>query len=45
VKDRTVKQVMLRRGRVNEGGKGGEIWLIYFLYIYEYGPLKPVKPF
>jgi hypothetical protein len=38
------KQVMLRgRGSVNEKDKDGELWLRYFLYMYEYGTLKPVK--
>jgi hypothetical protein len=30
-------------GRVNEEGKGEWIWPIYFLYMYEYGTLKPVE--
>jgi hypothetical protein len=28
---------------VNEEGKGGSIWLRYFLYMHEYETLKPVK--
>jgi hypothetical protein len=30
-------------GGVNEKGKGGWIWLMYFLQMYEYGTLKIVK--
>jgi hypothetical protein len=29
--------------RVNEDGKGGQIWLRYFAYKYEYGTLKPME--
>jgi hypothetical protein len=32
-----------RSGRVNEEGKGGQVWLRYFLYMCEYGTLKPVE--
>jgi hypothetical protein len=32
----------LRRGRVNEEGKGGRVWMRDFLYMYECGALKPV---
>jgi hypothetical protein len=44
--DRNAKQVTLKEGtnkrwRVNEEGKGGRLWLMYFLYMYEYGRLKP----
>jgi hypothetical protein len=31
------------RGKVNEEGRGGWIWLVYFQYLYERGALKPVK--
>jgi hypothetical protein len=43
MKDRKVKQVMLMCGRVNEEGKVRWIWLMCFLYTYEYGALKPVE--
>jgi hypothetical protein len=33
------------RGRGNEEGKGGRRWLMYFLYMYEYGTLKPATHF
>jgi hypothetical protein len=31
------------RGRIYEEGKGGWIWLRYFLYMYKYGTLKIVE--
>jgi hypothetical protein len=36
-------RVIVGGGRVNKEGEGGGIWLSYFLYMYEYGTLKPVK--
>jgi hypothetical protein len=49
MKDRNVKQVMWREGadrrwRVNEEGREWEwMQLMYFLHMYEYGALQPVK--
>jgi hypothetical protein len=42
MKDRIVKQVMLRGGHKREGrereeDEGGWMWLVYFLHVYEYG--------
>jgi hypothetical protein len=36
-------RVLVGMGRVNEKSKGGWIWLRYFLYMYEYGTLKPTE--
>jgi hypothetical protein len=47
MKERNVKHVILREGYCQEGeskcqeGKGGWIWLMCFLYMFEYGTLKP----
>jgi hypothetical protein len=30
-------------GRLNEEGRGGRIWLMYFLYMNKYGMVKPVR--
>jgi hypothetical protein len=48
MKDRNIKQVLLRaehlrEERVNEEGKGGEIWLMGFLHMYKYRILKSVE--
>jgi hypothetical protein len=41
MKDRNAEQVMLREGHYQEQGE--QIWLMYFLCMYEYGILRPVK--
>jgi hypothetical protein len=48
MKDRNVKKVRAQAraygiGRVNEESKGGRIWSMHFLYMCEYGTLKPVE--
>jgi hypothetical protein len=48
MKGRNIKWIMIKggpsgRGKVNEEGKGGRIWSIYFLHMCECGTVKPVK--
>jgi hypothetical protein len=34
---------VLAEGRVNREGKEGQIWSVYFIYMYEDIALKPVR--
>jgi hypothetical protein len=45
MKDKNVKQIMLKKMLLGRGGqmKRKWIWLMYFLYTYEYGTFKPVE--
>jgi hypothetical protein len=35
--------VSSERGKANEEGKGGQIWLRYFVYMHKNGTLKPIE--
>jgi hypothetical protein len=32
-----------KRGRMNREGKGGQIWLMYFVFVYEKRTMKLIK--
>jgi hypothetical protein len=40
-----MKDRVCTSGRVNAEGKGGWIWLVYFIYLYEKRTMKPVESF